>query len=257
MFGDDDTSQGYTGGEVGQQGTDAGNPAWAEVLAEIPQEYHEKLTPHLEKWDKGVNDRFEKVHSDYQPWKQFRDAGVDPTQVQFALNVLNSLEENPKAVYDSIGNYYKDDPRFAGTGQGLEEPKIDQDEEPWRKELEQLKRHNEILAQHALNQQQERQKQEADRWLDTTLEGLRKKHGDFDEQYVMAMMLQLKVDPEQAVKIWQQKRDEMVKQYRPRPLLMGANGGMPGQTTDVRKLDDAGTKNLIVQMLEASRQQNQ
>lgn len=250
----------YDGGDVVEpQGTDAGNPAWGEVLADIPQEFHEKLTPHFKKWDDGVSARFEQVQSKFKPWKQFEDSGIDPVTVQFAVNVLNSIEENPRAVYDSLAQYYKDDPRFKDLGQGLEEPKAGQaeEEEPWRKELDTLRRQNEILAQAALNQQRDQQKKDADAWLDSTMSGLKKKYGDFDEQYVMAMMLQLKVEPEKAVEIWQQKRDEMVKQHRPRPLLMGANGGMPGQTTDVKKLDDAGRRNLVTQMLEAAKQQNQ
>lgn len=257
---DDDITGGYTGEGVGQQGNDAGNPAWAEVLAEIPQEYHEKLTPHLQKWDQGVNARFEKVQSDFKPWKQFAEAGIDPQTAQFAINVLNSLEENPRAVYDSIGSYYKDDERFKDLGQGLQEPKIDQEntEEPWKKEINELRQQNEILARNLLSQQEAKQKEAADKWLDSTMSDLRKKYGDFDEQYVLALMLQLKTEPDKAVQIWQQKRDEMVKQYKPRPLFMGANGGMPGQSpTDVRKLDDKGTRNLVVQMLEAAKQQNQ
>lgn len=246
----------YDGGGTEQQGT-GGNPAWQEFYNVVPQELHEQVTPLLEKWDKGVNERFEKVHSDYAGWKQFREAKIEPNQVQYALNIVNALEENPKVFYDSLAAYYKDDPRFGAPGQGLEEPKEGQEDTPeWKKEFDTLRKQNEVLSQSLINQQREQQKRDADAWLENTMGDLRKKHGAFDENYVLAMMMQLKVEPEKAVEMWQKKENELVGKYKPKPLVMGSGGGMPGQNADPKKMDEAGRKNLVVQLLNAQ-QQNQ
>ena len=102
-----------------------GNPAWNDILQDFPVELHPKLTPHLESWDKGVQERIDKIHSDYKPWEQFIKAGVEPETVNFGLNVLNSLSENPQMVYEAIGKYYGLTPAQAKAA--VEESKVEDD----------------------------------------------------------------------------------------------------------------------------------
>lgn len=239
------------GGDSGQQGAN-GNPAWNEFLSVVPQELHGQVTPILEKWDKGVQDRFQKVHSEYEPWKEVLGTGATPEDVSFALNVLNTINENPETVYRALKDYHKFDAEPAGsnTGQGQNESN---QEDPYAARFAEIERTNQLMAQTLVAQREREIQAQQDQQLDTEFTGLRKKYGDFDEDYVLGKMLN-GMDSENAVQAFVKMRDSLAAQG-PKPLIMGAGGGVPGTNTDVRKLDDAGTKNLVVQMLQAAAQQ--
>jgi hypothetical protein len=250
---------GYTG-DQGATGTEGGNnPAWNEFLEVVPEELHHKVTPLLEKWDKGVQDRFEKVQSDYKPWQEFQKAGVEPDTTRFALNLLNSLNENPQMVYKAIGDYYKfsNAPAVQGSGQGQNEPdKPDLD--PYDARFAEIERQNQLMAQVLVSQDEAKKAASADAQLDQELTGLRKKYGEFDEQYVLAKMGVGKMSAKDAVENYFNWRESEIKKYRPKPLIMGGNGGVvPGQHVDPKKMNESGVKDLVVQMLQATAEQRQ
>jgi hypothetical protein len=246
------------GGDTGQQqGTEGngsvGNPAWNEFLQVVPQELHGQVTPILEKWDKGVQDRFQKVHSEYEPWKGIIDTGASPDEVNWALNLLNAVNTNPELVYRALKENYKFDDQPAegsNTGQGQNEPNQD---DPYAARFAEIERQNQIMAQTLLAQREAEMQAQQDAELDKELTGLRKKYGDFDEDYVLGKMFN-GMTGENAVKAFVEMRDRLMAQG-PKPLIMGGGGGIPGNNTDVRKLDDSGTKNLVAQMLQAAAQQ--
>lgn len=235
-----------------------GNPAWNDILQDFPVELHPKLTPHLESWDKGVQERIDKIHSDYKPWEQFIKAGVEPETVNFGLNVLNSLSENPQMVYEAIGKYYGLTPAQAKAA--VEESKVEDDPlAPVNTKLADLERQNHLMAQHLLTKHDEEQKQilqqKAEKELDLELAGLKKKYGDFNEDFVLAMLDTGKTG-EEAVKAYHQWRDEEVGKYVPKPLFMGSGGGLPNQNVDPTKMTEAQTKDTVIQMLRAAAHQN-
>jgi hypothetical protein len=247
----------YTG-DSGQQGT-GGNPAWQEFLEPIPQELHEKVRPVLEKWDKGVQDKFNTVHQQYEPWKPIIDAGVDPDTANFALNLLNSINENPEQVWKAIGEYYKLSPQGTTSGQGQQELQVEED--PYDPRISTLERQNQIMAAHLVKQQEDRLAAQAEAQLDQELSSLRTKYkaqGDFSEQFVLAYM-QNGFNSEDAVKAYYEFRDAERAKFGQKPLIMGSGGGVPQfNNTDVRKLDESQTKNLVVQMLQrAAAERNQ
>lgn len=250
----------YSGSGSEQQGTDAGgNPAWQDLLKEVPQELHPQLTPILEKWDKGVNDRFQKVHSDYEPWKPVIDRGVDPETTNFALNLLNSINTNPEMVYNALREYYKfgETPQQTGqqgnqqSGQGQQEPSV---VDPYQEKYATLERQNEIIAQVLYEQQQSAREAQADTQLDNELSGLKTKYGDYNERYVLAMM-QNGMGAEDAVKNYFEWRESEVGKHVPKPLIMGGGGYVPGQNVNVTKMSNSATKDYVVQMLKAAAQQ--
>jgi hypothetical protein len=241
---------GYSGENDGTG--DQGNPAWSTFFDVIPEEFHEKVKPVLQDWDKGVQDRFQKVHSEYEPWKPFVEGKVDPEHAQFALNLLNQLDSDPAQVYKAIGEYYKLNGETPGTtpGQGQIEPPGEVD--PYDTRFKTLEENNRVMAQILLAQKEAEEAQKADQVLDKQLTELRKSHGDFDERYVLALM-QTGSSAEDAVKGYMDFRDREVGRRVPKPLIMGgASGGSLNQGIDPRKLDDKQTKNLVVQMLEAA-----
>src|SRR5437660_4079749 len=239
----------------GVDDSSSGNPAWNELLEVVPKELHSQVTTYLEKWDKGVQSRFEKVQSEYKPWQEFSSAGVEPDTARFAINLLNSLNENPQMVYKAIGDYYKFAPATAtATEQGQEES-IKPEADPYDSRFAEIERQNQIMAQVLINQTESKQAAEADSKLDTELNELRKTHGEYDEQFVLAKM-QSGMSGKEAVESYFNWREAEVRRYRPKPLIMGGGGGIPGQGMDVTKMNDSQKKDLVVQYLQAAAEQN-
>lgn len=258
-----DGDTGFDSLDSGQQQGSGDNPAWNDMLAELPQEYHEKVKPHLQKWDQNFTTKVGKVQQQYQPWNEII-SNADPETTKFALQMMNALETDPKVVYKAIGDFYKDQlgdlvqPNPAAQGQN--EPNNVQDEKPWMNDFQQLRSENEMLARIIQQGRQAEQNAAADAQLDTDLKTAQGKHGAFDEQYVLGLiMANPKLSVDQAVTTWKQSVQSYAQQMGfggPKPFFMGGGSNIPGQGVDVKKLDEKGTKDVVVQMLSAAAAQN-
>lgn len=248
-----------------QQQTNAGgHPAWNEYLADIPQEFHAKVTPAFEKWDKGVQEKLQKVHSTYEPWKPLLDSGVDPNQAEFAVQLLHSINETPELVYKAIGEFYNLTPQQAkeAVEQGQTgEPNGQQPEiNPLDPRISELERQNKIMAQVLLEAQTREQEEQADYELDQELGALEQKYGKMDEptERIILGLMNSGLSGEDAAQVYFGNLQRAGAANLPKPLIMGSGGGgAPGAGIDPTKLDDKGTKNLVVQMLQAAQRQRQ
>src|SRR5215510_10893077 len=94
-----DSGTGYT-----PQGPEATgiNPAWNELLSQIPEDKYSEVTPILDKWDKGVQQRFKSVHDQYAPYKPFMDSGIGTEDINFALGLLNAVQTEPDKVMKAL-----------------------------------------------------------------------------------------------------------------------------------------------------------
>lgn len=242
---------GYTGDGGEPQGN--GNPAWQPFLEAVPQEYHAKVTPLLQEWDKGVNDRFQKVHSEYEPWKPIIGAAGDPQTAQYALNLLDAMYNNPEVIYEALKSKYNFDgngkppEQGNGNGQGQGEPT----QEPWEARYNQLQGQQAQIAEYLLNQRRAEMEAQQDALLDRELASLKQKYGDYNEQYVLALM-QGGVSAEDAVKKFHEFQEETAKNYRPKPLIMGGGGQYPGGNFNPAKASDGQVSDLVVQMLQSA-----
>lgn len=251
----------YDGGGVQSQGQQQSiNPSWNEYLAEIPQELHEKVIPAFQKWDSGVQNMVQKVHSEYEPWKPFISA-TDPQTANWALQVLNAIENDPKTVYDALNEYYKfneaDNPAGSATEQGRQEPGL-MDNLQDHPMMKQMQTQLQTMANLLMQQKAQEMEAQEDARLSQELAAAEKKFGKFDEEYVIAkLMANPNATVESAVQAYHQWAQNQSQTYRPRPLVMGAGGGIPGNNTDVRKLDSAGARDMIQQMLTAHKSQQQ
>jgi ATP-dependent exoDNAse (exonuclease V) beta subunit len=244
------------------EGVEAKNPAWQEFVGDVPDEVYKKyIEPAYTKWDQSVNQRFNKVQQEYEPWKDVVK-NADPQTASFALNLLNALNNNPADVVQKVSEYYKlDQIQDRGQGQGPE-TKVVPEAEPWVKEVEALKQHNALLTEAMLQRHQAEEDKKADDWLDSELSRLKetnKVRGDFNETWVCSMAAQTGVSLDDAVKSYYEWRDQEVNKYRSRPLIMPGGGGAPGAGgLNVRKMDDKQTNGLIVDLLNAhNAQRNQ
>lgn len=166
-FGDyPDLSSQQDSGTADQDSQDnsGGHPAWDEYLKDIPEVFHPQVKPAFEKWDKN----FQKVQSEYEPYKEF--IGTDPNELQAALQVANLIRTNPKALYDNLGSRYGFNSNF-DQGQSDEEDDSEDEygyeyESEEESSIEDDPRFQELankyaeMAQYIQRQQQEQQEQQ-------------------------------------------------------------------------------------------------
>lgn len=247
-----DPSQGQQGGQ-GDQGTPGGHPAFQEVYNILPQEFHEKVSPVLKQWEQNVNQRFEQVHSKYGPWDNFIKQGVDPEQVNWAVNMLNMLEQNPREVYDRIGQYFQfngqpTDPT-GGQGQGGQQQQ-QQTDDPYAERVTAAERQLRLMTDFLVQQQEKTSQAEADRWLDDLMSQAEKKYGKFDQRFVAAQMAG-GASIDQAVQAFQQLRQQWGAPPPP-PLITGAGGGIANNSVDIKKMNDQQVSSLAAQYLQSA-----
>lgn len=246
------------------------NPAWNDVLSVIPEQYHAQVTPHFQQWDQSAQQRIEQANSsikEYEPYKQFVDNNIPAEDLEQGIRLMYEINTNPKSVYDALAEAYNlgTQPNVSNANAGgnenttentsveaqnLQDPRFDK-----------LQEGLDLVGQVVLQDQQRKAAEQADRELANELDGLRKEFGDFDESYVLAMMGAGKSGKD-AVQAFQEFSNNLI-QSRPRPFapnVMGSSGGgstgLPSQAIDPTKLSGKDTRNLVVEMLRHSAEQD-
>jgi len=234
------------------------NPAWNEFLEAIPEDYRDEVqplvTPVLQKWDQGVQQRFE----EYKPYEKYAKEKIDPQVMDYALGLLNTLNDNDGAlqVFNQLGSYLEE--------QGL----LDQEEDPKDKgeeeldlstippalkhELEKLQQGFTTLAQYNLAQKEAEQQAKEDADLERELKSLADKYGEYDENWVLAQMMN-GMDAEDAVKGYHEWLDTQLKERnRPKSFkALGSGGDFPSGSPqfDPKKASDQEVKNHTAELL--------
>lgn len=246
------------------------NPAWNDLLNEIPSSLHHVVTPHLTKWDQGIQQKFQQIQQDssvYEPYKDFIDNRVDPQAIQQALAVMGMLNDKPEQFFQEMQNFYSDDPRFKdilkAEGQGQQEYDLSEDQNQQQFNLEsdprfqQLTQQQEIIANFLASQVQSQEQAQEDEALDTELNSLKQEFGEFDEDYVLGLASS-GIDLKQAV----QRFKSMESKFRQAPLpgsslppVVSPGGGVPSTAIDPAALSSQETKNLIASYLAAQAQE--
>lgn len=239
------------------------NPAWDEVLSVLPEQFHSVVTPHFSKWDAAANQRIESVNSQlsqFEAFKPFVEHGVGSDELERGLRLYYEINNNPQAVYEALQNAYNfgqpQQPNSTQESEGEEEnplnnlpPEI----------MEKLNNHDGMLqavAQIVLNEAKAKEDAAADAALDKELNGLREKHGDYDEDYVMTKMMS-GMSGEEAVQSYQ----ALVQRVTPQPFapnVLGSSSGgtgLPSNAIDPTKLSGKETRNLVAEMLAAAKNQ--
>jgi hypothetical protein len=238
-----------------------GNPAWEEFYNAIPENYREEvqplINPVLEKWDRGVQQRFES----YKPFEKYVNDKIDPQVVDYAMNLLDTLNDNDGAleVFNQLGSYLEGQGLLGqeegeGNNQPAEEVDWSQVPPAIRQQIEQLQSSFGTLAEHQLMTQQQRIEAEEDEALDRELTQLREKHGDYDEDWVLAKMVN-GMSAEEAVTSYVSWLDNTLKERnRPKPFnVMGSgssefptgNGNFNPKKASAREVTDMITQKLM------------
>lgn len=237
------------------------NPAWNDVLSVLPEQFHQVVTPHFQKWDQSAQQRIEQVNSqlkDFEGFKPFVEHGINPQEVEQGLRLMWEINNNPENVYKALAEAYKfgqEIPPVANQNNDDD----DDDEAPYgidpeiASKLEQQEGIIQAVAQIVLNEAQAKEAAKADSELETELSSLKQKYGEYDEDYVLTKMLN-GASGEDAVKSYQALVAN-INQSRPfAPNVLGNNNGgsgLPSQAIDPTKLSGKDTRNLVAQMLEA------
>jgi hypothetical protein len=245
---------------------------YANYLAELPESVRPLVEPAFKKWDADVTQRFQALHSEYDPWKEIVEIG-DPDVVQGALQVAQVLEQDPGRFLKAFADAYPElvqealaqpqtpnpqTPPNGSTEQGLGD--LDPDN-PLVQRLSQLEQMLSQVAGGVNNMTEQQQQQENQKILDDTLAKLHAEHGDFDETYVLSQMAYRGLKPDQAI---QEFKNNIVAKYGqpqqqqqvPAPTVMPPGGGLPATPIDVGELDDKATKALVASLLDSANQQN-
>lgn len=80
------------------------HPAHEKLLAELPEAWHAKVTPHLQEFDRNVQQQLEK----FSPYKQFVEDGVDPNYIVQSMQLAKAISDDPVTVHTNLTNALMD-----------------------------------------------------------------------------------------------------------------------------------------------------
>lgn len=250
------------------------NPAWGELLGVLPTEFHPQVKPFLDKWDKGVNERFSKVQSQYDPYKDI--IGVDPQQIQASLQLAQMIATDPRSFYDRMTDHYGSEWGLAaGQGQqddaknaddysldGLEVDGQDLSKNPL---YQQLKEQQDTIASFLASQvEREQQAQyqaevaEASKQIDTEFAETAQKFGMEKIPDQATRMIISLCAANEGMTITQAAEEVMplfTAQSKPSPRIIAPGGGVPANNLDPAKLGPQDTRSLVATMLAQANQQ--
>jgi hypothetical protein len=232
------------------------NPAWNDLLNQVPEGLRGNLTPHLKQWDDNYQAGLQKVHSQYEPYKPFLEQGVDPESLNNAMLIMQSLEQDPQKFAEALIEHYK--LQLGGQGQQppVQDPELTEDpvyDITQHPEFQRYAQMSETMAQALLAQNEQAEAAQAEADLTAEFAAAKQTHGEFDEDYVAMLMYNKGIDIDTAVSEWQNHVQQIVQNYRPpgasAPVLMGGGGGLPSQATPVTNLTGQQRRQLIAQTL--------
>jgi len=251
---------------VGNQQAPTGeNPAWAELLGVLPSSLHQTVKPYLEKWDRGVNDRFTRVQSQYDPYKDFLT--VDPQQIQASLQLAQLVATDPRSFYDKMTDYYGAEWGL-GQGQGDDDADDyslddgeDEDYDPvadnplFQKLQEQQDTIANFLASDLQRKEQEQYQQEVEKAgseIDNAFKSVATKFQMAEvptqaQQMILSLcMTNEGITIEQAA---EQVMPLFAGQNRPAPRIMSPGGGVPANNVDPAKMSGTETRSAVAAIL--------
>ena len=192
------------------------------------------LERYLKDWDANVTRRFQSIHDQYRPYKSLGDVET----IQSAMAVYNMLDSDPMKIYNLLQESLADE--IAASGQQPQfqpgvQPEVSGPHEIWGEmppaaieKLGQMEQLLTAMAQRLVDGDKRQKQADDDAHLETTLNGLREKFGDFDEEYVLSKMFR-GMKPEEAVQAYKQFVSGIVSQNgsRPAPRVLTGAGSIP------------------------------
>lgn len=264
MEGEEGTATETNEGTETSQGTESQDSGYSEFAAgflkDVPDSQKVLIEPYIKKWDSGVTKKFQEIHSQYEPYKELGD----PETLAQAVQIMNMLdnEDDAKQIYDILHQQYGQKVADEITG-GDPQNKEGQGEASglppeWAQKFDQQQTLLTTLAEIVLGSHQQEQQAQEDTELENYLGELKEKHGDFDEEYVLAKMA-AGIDGEDAVKSFHNIIQSRINTSEPQRTLsptLSGGGSVPAETQSVKDLSRSETKNLVASILAQQAQES-
>ena len=240
------------------------NPSWQELYAVLPDSLHSVVAPVLEKWESGTQAKFTQyadTQKSYEPYQQFIDNNVGSDQIEQALSVAQLIDQDPQAFMEQMKAYFgsnetpQPDTESDDNSDSFDTEKYDLSTDP---QFKQIQEQQNTIAGYLANQMQSQQAAQEDAQLDSYINELTTKYGEFDQDYVFGMALN-GVDLEQAVKQY----GTLVENIRNKPAadsglpnIVSPSGGMPSEHVNPADMSDAQRKALVMSVLAQANNRN-
>jgi hypothetical protein len=238
------------------------NPAWSSLLDKLPSEFHSLIEPDLKSWDENFQNSLTKkadeVQSRYSPYSFLVDDEVPPENVQASLQLMAMIEADPKAFYDKMGEYYKDQwGQGQEVSQGSSEPEFSLDGSDEKEfdvtqhpKFQELAQNQEALATYLAQQIEKENEAKAEKELEAEEARLKDQYGEYDQEFVYSYAVQNEVPLEDAVKKFVALRDQFRSAPRASdsaPGVFSPSGGVPSSQPQPGKLSDRETRALVAE----------
>lgn len=256
-------AQAPSGVSEGQgQTSESDNSLSSGFLQQIPEADRAIIAPYIEQWDAGVTRRFQELHSEYSPYKQFLEAGYSAEDFGRAQQLYEMLDQDPKTLYNLLTQHFAGEEEQALSGQ--EQGQVGTDDlgdipPALQERLQKQDQLLEAMAQHIIGQQEAQQTAEQDKQYAEYLKTLKTQFGEFDEDFVTTKIAN-GMSGEGAVKeylaILERAKGELEKQgagpgAQVPPVLSG-NGAPSIDLPDIKGASKGDTIDLVANLLKAS-----
>lgn len=235
---------------------DSGNndhPAWNEYLEKFPEDARDTAREVFTEWDKGVQQRFQGLHSEVEPYRQLIDE-YEPEALNNGVALLQQLSEDPRRIYDLLKANYGFTDEQGTTGAPQQQSQQQQRQPDYSsippEFMTEFQNSQELLRNLAEVVVGQNQRTTDDQELEDFagyLNALEQQYGDFDYPYVLAQVA-AGMDPEDAVQAYHQLVPSQAIDNS--PLVLGSGGGLPSNNVDFAKLSNTQTKDTITKLLE-------
>lgn len=263
-----------------QESTPKAHPGWDNLLSELPEAWHSKVTPYLVENDKNVQAQLEK----YTPFKEYVEQGISADTILGGINLARAIESNPTEVYASLQEYLRGQGLLADeaasaaqdimeseSGEDFETIFDDQDVPPaLKKQLEELKAQQAKQEDYIYQQELAKETEQAIQQIDAEMNQLKSQYQitEAHETAIYELMnAALNAGNEISVAEAAQRLQSMIGGFQPvgaapaqdaPPTIVGSAGGagIPAPNLGIPK-DDKGKKQMLQQMFEEYKRANQ
>lgn len=218
------------------------------ILSKIPEEDRTVVGKYIKEWDGGVTQHLQKIHSEYEPYKELGD--ID--DLKTAMAYISMLQNDPATFIKTVTDAMKEagmslndngevEEEFEDTLVGMPkeyQKRLDSMEEMLGNMYEQFQGYTTT---------QEQDKQIA--MLDKVMSDLHSEHGEFDDDWVL-LQIERGKEPKEAVEMYEKKFGS--PQGKPPPTLLSANGAVRQDQVDPSKLSNEDKKKYAYQVLMAN-----
>lgn len=255
------------------------HPAYEKLLSELPEAWHQKVTPHLQEQDKYFQQQLEK----YTPFKKFIEDGTPVELIEGGLSLARSLEEDPVDTYVRLQSYLKQQgllPEEAkqaakeamedASGEDFEDL-FDGEEVPaaLKKELEALRAKTEEVENWKTEQELAKETEQYTAQLDADMAKLREVHNvSIAHEKAIYNLMDAALAAGREITVAQAAKDlsDMIGGFpsasapagEPAPMVIGSAGGAGVIAPNLSiPRDSQGKKEMFVKMMEDYRRANQ